>query len=230
MIQFNLLPDVKKEYIRVKRQKHLLMTVSLVSAAAALVVTGLLFSYVQFGQKSHIDDLTADVNAEISAINSIEDFNQILTIQNQLNALPELHQSKPETSRIFAYLNQITPTDVRISGVNLDILNQQLTIEGTADDLVAINRYIDTIKFSTYTTSDLEDGSPFYDVLSELNRSEDSASYQLSMFFEPIIFDNTVEVTLAVPDQVTTRSVTERPAISSSGDALFENVTDGEDQ
>jgi len=201
MIQFNLLPDVKKEYIRVKRQKHLLMTVSLVSAAAALVVTGLLFSYVQFGQKSHIDDLTADVNAEISAINSIEDFNQILTIQNQLNALPELHQSKPETSRIFAYLNQITPTDVRISGVNLDILNQQLTIEGTADDLVAINRYIDTIKFSTYTTSDLEDGSPFYDVLSELNRSEDSASYQLSMFFEPIIFDNTVEVTLAVPDQ-----------------------------
>ncbi len=223
MIQFNLLPDIKKEYIKVKRQKRVIMTVAIGLIAGSFIITGMMYSYVQVAQQSHIDNLTDDINSEIASINAIQDFNQILTIQNQLNALPILHEEKPEASRIFTYLNQLTPTTVRISSVEINYESETLTIGGTADSLAAINQYVDTIKFATYTTSDISGGVPFTDVLSRLNRSEDSASYEIQMTFDPFIFQNTVEVTLVVPSQVTTRSVTERPSLDSQENSLFEN-------
>ena len=38
MIQFNLLPDLKMEYIKARRQKHTLMFTSMLTAATAVTV------------------------------------------------------------------------------------------------------------------------------------------------------------------------------------------------
>src|SRR5690606_9936133 len=112
-----------------------------------------------------INGLSKDITAEIASIRAIEDLDKILTIQHQLETLPELHTTKTETSRLFSYLNSVTPVEVKISSVNVDFVNYTMIIEGTADSLAAVNKYADTLKFVTYSTSDERTGTPFTNVI-----------------------------------------------------------------
>jgi Tfp pilus assembly protein PilN len=222
MLQFNLLPDVKKEYIKAKRQKRLVITVSVITGVTSLVLLFLLFSYVQFAQKKSIDDLTEDISTEVAKVNSVQGLNEILTIQNQLKSIPGVVEEKPETSRIFDYIRLVTPTNVFISSLELDVINNTIEVSGSASDLVAINTFADTLKFATYKTKDIEDGKPFSNVITDLTRNSEKSSYLIEMQFDPILFDNKVDVALIVPKTVTTRSVTGQPDIEGNqNEALF---------
>ena len=64
MLQFNLLPDVKKEYIKAKRQKRLIVSISTISAAVSIGIVVVLLSIVQFVQKKNINDLTNDIKTD----------------------------------------------------------------------------------------------------------------------------------------------------------------------
>src|SRR5690349_4497120 len=98
MIQFNLLPDVKLQYIKTRRTKRLTMIISVISAAACLTLLILMFVSVKVVQKKHINDLSKDIKSQVKTLNNVQDLNKILTVQNQLNSLPDLHQNKPATS------------------------------------------------------------------------------------------------------------------------------------
>ena len=230
MIQFNLLPDIKKEYIKAKKTKRLIVSSSVLIAAGAIVVTGILFSYVQVAQKGSINDLTEDINKELSSLQSIEDLDKILTIQNQLDKLPELHAQKPHASRLFSYLFQLTPEEIKIQEVDLNFESSRLVLTGSTDSLATANKYVDTLKFATYSYVDEADvevsGIPFTGVLSDLTRNEESASYSIEMTFDPTIFDNTKEVTLTIPNKVTTRSELGKPSLSGENN-LFEDSSGG---
>ena len=228
MIQFNLLPEVKKQYIKAKRLKRLIMSISTIAIVASLSIVFLLFGVVQFSQKNNISDLTNDIEAEVSKLQEIEDLDKILTIQSQLETLPQLHEEKPETSRLFTYLNQVTPVEVKIGEVNLDIINSTMEITGTGDSLAAVNKYADTLKFVEYSTGEDEDRfKPFSQVITDLNRDAERASYTITLEYDPLIFDNKLDVTMIVPEQVTTRSITGRPSIdgiNQEGNSLFEDA------
>lgn len=236
MLQFNLLPDVKKEYIKAKRTKRLIFSIATISAAVAVVIVLLLFSIVQFAQKKSINDLTKDIESGISELKEVDDLDKILTIQNQLNALPGLHESKPETSRLFNYLTQITPFDVKIGAVQINFADNIITIEGTAPSIASVNRFTDTIKFATFTSTSATESEPteasqdseklpaFSDVTTELSRNEERASYEISATFDSVIFDNTQTVVLIIPNTVTTRSTQGKPTISNTDEnPLFES-------
>jgi ABC-type Na+ efflux pump permease subunit len=225
MIQFNLLPDVKREYIKSKRQKRLIMSVSIIMIGASLTIVFLMFSVVQIAQKKNISDLTKDINSEIATLQSINDLDKILTIQSQLESLPELHSTKPETSRLFTYLNQVTPVEVKIGEVNLDLVNGTMEITGTGDSLAAVNKYADTLKFVDYkyTVDGVEQkAKPFTQVLTDLRRNEERATYTINLEYDSLIFDNTLDIEFIVPAQITTRSVTGKPTIDDGGNSLFE--------
>jgi hypothetical protein len=223
MIQFNLLPDVKKEYIKAKRTKQLIITISFLVSSIAIGIVVLLFSFVQVIQKNQINDLTDDIQQEIASLSAIQDLNETLTVQNQLNSLPELHATKPQASRLFGYLNQITPTSVKISSTDVNFESNLITISGSAGTLADINQFVDTIKFAKYTSEGVDDGIPFSSVNTQLSRNEEKASYEVSFNFDPILFDNTAEVALVIPTQITTRSITGKPSVDNS---LFEDNTD----
>jgi Tfp pilus assembly protein PilN len=220
MIQFNLLPDVKKEYIKARRTKNLIISVAGITSVVAVVIVALLLSYVQVGQKGYIDDLSKDIKSEITSLNNIQDLNKTLTIQNQLDSLPLLHEDKPEASRIFAYLNQITPEQVKIRSVSIDFDGLRMVISGSADSLATINKYSDTLKFATYKAGDDIEGVPFTSVATQLSRNEDQATYEIIMNFEEDLFDNTLDIVIDIPEQITTRSVTGKPSIENN---LFED-------
>ncbi len=154
MIQLNLLPDVKMQYIKARRRKRLIMGASFITSAFFLTLFILLFVFVRFAQPKHMTDLSNDIAAKTTELQSKEDINKILTVQNQLNTLPGLHDQKTISSRLFDYLEQITPADATISAVNLDFAGYKATIEGNAKEIRVVNKFADTLKFTGFVVNE----------------------------------------------------------------------------
>ena len=219
MVQFNLLPDVKLQYVKARRAKHLVTVSALLVSGAALGILVLLFFTVSVFQKKYMDDLTRDIKTSNQKLQAVPDINKVLTIQNQLATLSTLHDQKPLTSRFFAYINQLTPSTVTVGSANLDFTAGTLSLDGNAPDLSTVNKFVDTLKFTTYKLEgDDTPKKPFSSVvlssfsLSANNAKPDKkASYQISLVFDKVIFDITKSVALEVPKQITTRSETEKP-------------------
>lgn len=215
MIQLNLLPDVKLEYLRSMRQKRLVIGISMLVAVGSLAIVLILVSVVYVFQKKNLNDLDKDIVTYNNTLKKMPDLGKVLTVQNQLNALPGLHQQKPVASRLFGYLTQLTPTNTSISQFDINFADNLMTITGSSDSLDAANTFIDTLKFTSYQKVGDELATPpkaFSNVvLSQFTRSPDAANYTITLNFDPNIFDSATSVRLAVPRIISTRSATEQP-------------------
>jgi len=213
MIQFNLLPDVKLQYIKTQHTKRFVVIISLVAAAVSLALLVVTFLSVQIAQKKHITDLNKDIKSQISTLDKVEDLDKILTIQNQLNSLPSLHKGKPVTSRIFGYISQVTPATASISNFSVDFTASTVNITGSADTLTTVNKFADTLKFATFTSAETKTGKPFTNVVTTLSLDAKRTSYVIVASFDPVLFESDDTPTLVVPSIISTRSETEKPAI-----------------
>lgn len=206
------------EYIKAKRQKHTMLAVSVLVAASALTVFVLLFVAVNIFQRTHLNNLDKDIKDYSKQLKDTPELNKVLTVQNQLNSLPKLHESKPVTSRLFSYITQLTPNLVNVGKMDIDFEAKTIKLDGTTDAISTINKFVDTLKFTTYTVAG-SDGAqtdmknkPFKNVvLNSFSKGEKDATYQISVSFEPAIFDGTKTVALTVPKIISTRSETEKP-------------------
>lgn len=134
MIEINLVPDVKQEFLRAQRTKNSIISIAILVGIGAIGVIVLLFSIVG-GQmvKSALDDRT--IASENDTLQDVEDLNNTVTIQNQLAQLAGMHDEKKINSRVFDVLSAINPpapNDVRVSNLQLDPELKVLTIEGSA--------------------------------------------------------------------------------------------------
>ncbi|HEY4963389.1 MAG TPA: PilN domain-containing protein [Candidatus Saccharimonadales bacterium] len=216
MIEFNLLPDVKLEYLKARRLKRLVVSVSIIIGAAALGLFVLLLLFVDVAQKARLSSLTADITSSESQIQGNTNLDKILTIQKQLQTLPAVEASTPVPSKLFGYLSQVTPSKATISSLSVDFTNNSMTVSGSADSLATVNQFVDTLKFSTYSDGSTT-GTPAFStvVLTSFSYSSaasaDPAHYSISFNFDPKLFSSTSNVTLVVPQLTTTRSVTSQP-------------------
>ncbi len=231
MIQFNLLPDVKLEYIKARRLKRLVISISTIAGIAAITIMLILVVVVDVWQKKSIGDTNRDIAKYSSQIKSTPNLNKILTVQNQLNSLPFLDDSKPQVSRLFGYISQLTPQTANISNFTLDLTANTINIQGTADSVSTINKYVDTLKFTTYQTSSAGGTTSCSSnssnpkafskvVLSSFSLGSSGSagassppSYTITASVDPIIFKATDNVTLTVPCIISTRSAQEQPAV-----------------
>lgn len=236
MIQFNLLPDIKIEYIKIRRAKRLIMLIAALVTGVSLTMLVLLFMVVNVFQKQHLENITSDIARDSKIIKETPDIEKILTVQHQLQSLPALHQQKPEASRLFQYIGQVTPANVTIAQLDINFAENRMSLTGAAPTLSDINRFIDTLKFTEYTrgnqevlnTMTFERGNnelAFYDVvLGSFGRSTDVTNFSIDLGFVPEIFatsrddpatpdkdESTDIVKLIIPNIVTTRSQLEKP-------------------
>lgn len=215
MIQFNLLPDVKIEYLKARRQKHIVMLASGLTIAISIVAIIILATTVFGLQRKNISDLTNDIQSATTELQNTPDLDKILTVQNQLNVLPQLHDDKPVASRIFGYINQATPNNVSIARLNVNFESQTMRISGAADSLETINQFVDTLKFTEYTTDGDETSQQAFSgvVLTNFGRDNANASYTIELSFDPTIFSQQAQAELKVPNIVTTRSGVAQPEV-----------------
>jgi len=227
-VQFNLLPDVKLEFNRQKKAKRFVYTLSFVALAVVIGVLVLSFVIVNVLQKKLLSDANNDVQKYSNQLKSINNLDKVLTIQNQLSALPGLHQKKHVASRLFVYLPQVTPTKVNIGKMTLDTTANTLSITGTADTVKSVNLFVDTLKFTQYLAGNRQDRKKAFSnvLLSKVDRNEKEATYTIDTAFDPALFDATQNVQLIVPEETTTRSVLNAPGTNNT---LFNGETGEED-
>ncbi len=225
MVQFNLLPDVKIHYLKAKRQEHLVILISTVATIAGVAIVVLLLSTVYVVQKKNLSDLNRDIKTNSQKLQSTQSLNKILTVQNQLKSLPGLHDKKPVATRLAGFISQVTPSNSSISKLTVDYTKNNVVIAGNTDTLDTVNTFADTLKFTTYTvkTSGVSGKHAFSKVvLTNFSRDKKGATFTLTASFDPAIFSEASDVSLTVPNIISTRSAVEQPT------ALFQNSNAGQ--
>lgn len=229
MMQLNLLPDVKLEYIKARRTKHTVILLSAIISGAAVALFIMFFLVVNVVQKQHLSHLNENIDEYKKTLTAKPELSKILTIQNQLNSLTALHSEKPVVSRTYTYIQQVTPQSASMETLTVNFAEKTIKIEGSANSLVTVNTFVDTLKFTTFNSDPLEEGvgekksnaRAFSEVvlsdfaISTLEAGTDPnkvAKYTVTLKYDPVIFSDANKVTLTVASKVTTRSETEKPA------------------
>lgn len=226
MIQFNLLPDVKVQYMKTKQLKRVMLLASLLVTAVSVLFLFLTFSYTAF-QKRHLSNLDTDITKLVGEFESNTELTKILSVQNQLSALPALYDGRPAVDRLPGYLEQTTPNGVSIRRLMIDFSTSAVEIIGQADRLEQVNAYVDTLKYTSYKTNDegAVPASAFSGViLTQFSRDVQEASFTINLTFDPMIFNNTKQVELTIPNLTTTR------AGAATVEELFMNSVDPSEQ
>jgi len=234
MIQVNLLPSVKLEYLKARQLKRTVVSISFLVSAIAVGIFVLFFVIVNVVQVVYLNSLEDSIEKRTAQLKKMPDIAKILTIQNQLNALPGLHDDKPVASRMFTYVKQLAPQEASIESLTVNFDETSMTIEGQAKDLASVNKFADTLKFTSYSVAETKASSrAFSEVVlaqfgvsqGEAQGSGKTASYTITLKYAPEIFKADASTKLTVPDRVTTRSETEKPVTIFGTEA-----SQGEDQ
>lgn len=216
MIQLNLLPEIKLEFLKAQRLKRIVILASMGITAASVAVIIVLSLVVFLWDKKSISDLTGDINVLNSKIGEVGELNKVLTIQYQLNSLKTLHDQKPVLSRIDSILLTIIPADVSLETLTIDTEMQSITMNGKSTTLERVNTLADSIKFAYYTLPDAADNkiTAFKDVVvsPDIGGESGSAAFTVSLKYDPVIFERTKDVKVQLEaGKVTTRSIVEKP-------------------
>jgi hypothetical protein len=135
MIEINLIPDVKQELIKARRVRSTVISGAIIVGIAAVGVVVLLAIYV-FGAQTLRDKFADDaIKSENSKLAQVKDLPNMLTVQNQLTKLSEMHDAKMINSRAFDVLTAIVPPEpnnIAVSRLVVDSEENTITIEGQA--------------------------------------------------------------------------------------------------
>ncbi|MBL8160038.1 hypothetical protein JNJ66_06305 [Candidatus Saccharibacteria bacterium] len=227
-VQLNLLPDVKKEYLQSQRTKNTLISICVLTTIGATGLAAIFFALVYLVQPGLIGGAQAAVDSKTKQLKGVKDIEKYLTVQNQLNSLPELHEGKVLYSRIFSYLktlNPAAPNNVRLASLVVDEENKEISINGATDNFQAFSVFQDTLKNAKLSykvdgetkEGDLlfEEGSIIVDQ-QDLTRSEGKQELSFTMrirYNEPGFSPANTDPVLSVPKKETTQSAVNAPSL-----------------
>ncbi len=226
MIELNLLPDVKQEFVHARRQKRLVVASMVLVSIAAAAVVALLFFYTYVGQ--NIRQKLADdaITSKSDQLKKKKNLVRNLTIQNQLSSITQLHEAKPVYERLFDYLkvlNPEEPNNVSISKVSISVTEDGtnvLLVEASAADYQAITVFKDTLKNAQLQYIDIKGDKnkkikvtmfPQVDI-SESGLGKNSSGKQVASFKATMSYDDNAfswtakDVKVIVPNKKTNQS------------------------
>ncbi|MDO8591951.1 MAG: hypothetical protein Q7R60_03465 [bacterium] len=220
--QFNLLPDTKLAAVKSSQSRSLLVSIALIVSAASAAIFLILLGINSIVQKKQLNDADKTIATATAKLQSMDGLDKIITVQNQLSTLVDLHKNKHISSRIFSYLPEVTPTQVSLGHLSIDFKSNVMQIDGTALDQKSVNVFIDTLKFTNYIVNSGDSPkSAFPSVVeSSFSIGTKNVSYSLNVTFDPALFSNNIldsqghpkAPSLQVPKLTTTRSITDDPA------------------
>jgi Tfp pilus assembly protein PilN len=225
MIQLNLLPDLKKEFLKSQKTKGVVISGSILVTIGALGLSALLFVYVTFLQQIQIGLATDDIKAKESQLKAIPDVDKYLTIQAQLASLPDLHNNKGSYSRLFDYLGVINPSapnNVNLSNLQLSTADKSIALTGTTASFETLNVFVDTLKnaqvgYKKEGQTDTTTEKMFDQVLVQSSGfarigSQNLVSFSIKTVYKDSAFDvRNSDAKAGVPNITTTQSVTQSP-------------------
>lgn len=136
MIEINLIPDVKQEFLRAQRMRNAAVSFSIMFGIIAVGVVALIA--VLLGAQLVHENVQKDaITREFGKLQSVNGVSDLLTIQSQLESVSALNETRSMTSRAFDTVVAITPgapNDIKISNVTLNPAESTMTIEGSTSN------------------------------------------------------------------------------------------------
>ena len=125
MISLNLLPDVKKDLLRVRRERNLVVSISVVVVGASIGVLLLLSGTlgVLIGAKALMENSIKNDEQTIKQAQKKKQLDKYITVQNQLKQIGKLKSDQQVYSRLMDYLTQLNPAapnNVQISSATIE--------------------------------------------------------------------------------------------------------------
>lgn len=229
-VQFNLLPDIKLQADKSRRLHGVVYSGAIGISVISLVIFLIMLFSVDIVQKKQFNDAGKNLDSTNAQLKSVANINQIITINNQLQTLVNLHQTKHITSRIFTYLSQVTPSAASVGKLEIDTSANTMNITGNADSQKTVNTFIDTLKLTTFKVGSTDSDHPAFTsvVESGFAINPNNVSYTLNLQFDPQLFANNLldsngkaqTPVLTVPKLTSTKA-----AIDDPNNALFKAQT-----
>lgn len=162
MISINLLPDVKKDLLRVRRERNLVVTVSVIAVGVSvgiLLVLGATLGGMTVAKMAAESSIESNEKKIDDAIKN-DQLNRYLTIQNQLSQIDGLKGGQQIYSRLMDYLvalNPAAPNNATLQNVILSSSGTSsssssssadgitVTLEGSTADFASLNVYKNTL-------------------------------------------------------------------------------------
>lgn len=229
MIQLNLLPDIKKEYLDAQKTRALVVSASIIVTLVAIGLGVLLFIYVTFVQQFQITLATNDIKSKEQQLSSVADLSKYLTIQNQLGALPDLHASKGIYSRMLTFLpvlNSTAPNNIALTKLQVATADKQVSFTGSTATFESLNVFVDTLRNAQATFKDesgVQQSPKIFDSVAvqtsgiDKGNGKQRVSFTVRTTYDEQVFDaKNTDVNASVPNIKTSQSVTESPKLFDS--------------
>lgn len=151
IIGLNLLPDVKKEFLKAQRTRNTVISLSILTMFVAGGLTVFLALFVYVAQTTAMNVVKGDIETKQKTLQDKPEIAKYLTIQNQLAALKMLHGAdyKIVYSRLLDYLPQLNPAvpnNVQLGSARITKNGTLITIQGTTQDFHALDTFKNTLE------------------------------------------------------------------------------------
>jgi len=197
MIELNLLPDIKQEFIRAQRLRIKITTLMIIVSIASAGIVAFLAFFVYGVQAATNGILDGSIESNSKKLKETDGITRNLTIQNQLGTLPELHDQKNVYHRLFTFLSILNPAEpntVKISKLDVNSEESTITLEGYAKDYKAVAVFKDTLSNAdlTYIATDKQSVTKklFSEItISDVGLGEDANGSQVTVFKATLKYD-----------------------------------------
>ncbi len=202
MIEINLLPAVKREYLKAQQMKHTVVVGSALTSLVAIGLLALMFVFVQVIQPQQQKSIQSDIDKSINDSKNKKNAVKVVTVQGALEQIPSLQDKKMITSNLFTYLNNFTPKEVSYGNIKLDMAESTLVLSGNATSFEQANVLANNIKSAKFTfkkSDSAQSITPFSNVvfvsLTKSDKPEENknVSFQLTVKLDTLIFDQSVK-------------------------------------
>lgn len=158
MIELNLIPDVKREFIRAQKMRAIVISACIIAAIAAAGLMAVLALAVFGWQTFDNMRVSGRITEENNKLKNVPDLAKVLTIQNQVKEIAASHDGKSITSRIFNVLtatNPAQPNNVSYSNVMIDTTGATVTIDAQSlGGYQALETYNKTLAATEFSYTD----------------------------------------------------------------------------
>lgn len=150
MANINLVPEVKKEQLRLK-QTNLAVTTTAVVVGGVLLATILLLGSLLGYRKSMISVNEKKINKITEELKPYKDLEEsVLTLESGLAEIKGILTGGRDWTAFYGNIEKATPADVRFT--NLKVSGSSIIAEMSGHDVKSVDRFIRS--FSEYKDSD----------------------------------------------------------------------------
>lgn len=145
-VQVNLLPDIKQERIRAARLKRTIISVTTIILVVAVAVPVVLFVLNQ-GIKLATNRTQAEINERKNTIENFENINTMLTVQSNLDNLPELYQRRAFSTDLLQTITPLLPSEISLSSLEAD-MSGNIQFIGIAPNFSSVQKFYNALLYA----------------------------------------------------------------------------------